>query len=41
MKEQMREFTEELVQHVFHPVRLINLCEKHEIDLIEYVDIVG
>jgi hypothetical protein len=41
MKEQMKSFTEELVRYVFHPSWLMRICYKYEIDLDDYVEIVG
>jgi hypothetical protein len=41
MKNKFRPFSEELVRYVFHPMRLLRLCEKNHMDLDEYVEIVG
>lgn len=41
MKEQCRSFAEELAKYVFHPARLMSLCEKYEFDFDEYIEIVG
>ena len=34
----MKDFCEELVQKVFHPIRLQNMCNLYHLDLTEYLD---
>ena len=41
MKEHMRPFAENLAQYVFYPPRLMRLCEKYNIELYDYNEIVG
>ena len=39
MKEQMKDFCEELVQKVFHPLRLQRICNLYNLDLTDYLDL--
>ena len=41
MKKKMSLFAENLAQYVFHPSRLLRLCEKYEISLYDYNEIIG
>jgi len=41
MKLRMQPFAEELARRVFHPVRLMRVCEKHGMEFEEYMEIIG
>jgi len=41
MKENFAIFAEELARHVFHPLRLMRFCEMYEMELQDYVEIIG
>ena len=41
MKENNKDFCEELVQKIFNPKRLLNLCKMFDMDLLDYTDIVN
>jgi hypothetical protein len=41
MRVKMQPFAEELAKYVFHPLRLMRFCEKYEMELNEYAEIVG
>jgi hypothetical protein len=38
MRDTMQEFTNELIQYVFHPKRLIRICNLYNIEFIDYVE---
>ncbi len=39
MKQNMKEFNEELVAKIFNPNRLLRLCDKYNINFIDINDI--
>ena len=41
MKQNNKYFCEELVQKVFNPNRLLNLCKIFDMDLLDYIDILN
>ena len=40
MRENCKAFAEELAAYVFHPVRLMKICEKYELELEDYFELV-
>ena len=40
MRENCKTFAEELAAYVFHPARLLRICETYKIDLEEYFELV-
>jgi len=40
MRENCKKFAEELAAHVFHPARLLRICETYGLDLEEYFELV-
>ncbi len=40
MRNSMKDFCEELVKKVFHPSRLMKIANRHNIDLIELLEII-
>jgi len=41
MREQCRPFACELAEAVFHPSRLVRLCEMYDMDLADYMELIG
>lgn len=41
MKNKMQDFCRELTEYVFHPVRLVRLCNIYSLDLEEYIVIIN
>jgi hypothetical protein len=41
MKLRLQPFAEELASYVFHPLRIMRICNNYRIDFEEYVEIVG
>ncbi len=41
MKQNNKDFCEELVQKVFNPERLLSLCKTYNIDWLDYTDILN
>ena len=41
MKQNNKDFCEELVKKVFNPKRLLNLCKIFDMDLLDYIDILN
>ncbi len=41
MKQNNKQFCEELVQKVFNPERLLSLCKTYNIDWLDYTDILN
>ncbi len=41
MKQNNKDFCEELVKKVFNPDRLLSLCESYNIDWLDYTDILN
>jgi len=41
MKQNNKDFCEELVQKVFNPERLLSLCKMFNMDLLDYTDIIN
>ena len=41
MKQNNKDFCEELVQKVFNPNRLLSLCKSFNMDLLDYTDILN
>ncbi len=41
MKENKKDFCEELVQKVFNPNRLLSLCKSYNMDWLDYTDILN
>ena len=39
MKLNTKEFSRELAEHVFHPERLIRICEKNDMELCDLLEI--
>ena len=39
MKLNTKDFSRELAEHVFHPERLIRICEKNDLELCDLLDI--
>jgi hypothetical protein len=40
MRENCKAFAEELAAYVFHPTRLLRICETYEIELPDYFELV-
>ena len=40
MKENCKVFAEELAAYVFHPVRLLRICENYDLELEEYFELI-
>jgi hypothetical protein len=40
MKEQCKDFYEELVSYVFNPVRVMRIADAFELDLDEYLELI-
>jgi hypothetical protein len=40
MREQMKPLAEELIEKVFHPLRLCRICDKFNLDLEEYLQLI-
>ena len=40
MRENCKAFAEELAQYVFHPIRLMRICEIYGLELDEYFELV-
>ena len=40
MKESCKEFNKELIEYVYHPIRLIKLTQFYNIDLDEYLELI-
>jgi hypothetical protein len=40
MKENCREFNKELIEYVYHPIRLIKLTKSYNVDLDEYLELI-
>jgi len=41
MKQNNKDFCEELVKKVFNPTRLLSLCKSYNMDLLDYTDILN
>jgi len=41
MKQNCNSFAQELAEYVYHPVRLMRLCDTYGLDLEEYMDLLG
>ena len=41
MKEKCQPIVEELAKRVFHPARLMRLCDVYNVEFDEYIEIIG